>query len=440
VARADSTWMEHIIATVKERVDARVGEVFEDCFVNTISSTIERYDDGSAFVLTGDIPAMWLRDSTWQMIPYVHFSGDYPEIAELIGGVLQRQLMYIDMDPYANAFNAEPNGAGHHDDLTEMSPWIWERKYEVDSLSAPLFLAGHLWDRTHEDAHLGGLEKALETVVDVFAREQRHETSDYRFERPGAQVATETLSHGGKGAPVGYTGMTWSGFRPSDDANSYGYNVPGNAFAVVVLRTAARVLEQMNAATGATSSPVISRARDLADQISAGIYEHGVIDHPQWGKVFAYEVDGLGQTLIMDDANMPSLLSLPYIGFLEADDPIYLNTRAMVLSDTNPFHFNGSRAQGIGSPHTPHEYIWPIALAVQALTSTSAHEVDQIIDTLIHTTGGTGLMHESFHKDDDALFTREWFSWANAMFCELVLAYCSLTQSNDISRKEASNG
>ena len=193
MARADSTWMEHIIATVKERVDARVGEVFEDCFVNTISSTIERYDDGSAFVLTGDIPAMWLRDSTWQMIPYVHFSGDYPEIAELIGGVLQRQLMYIDMDPYANAFNAEPNGAGHHDDLTEMSPWIWERKYEVDSLSAPLFLAGHLWDRTHEDAHLGGLEKALETVVDVFAREQRHETSDYRFERPGAQVATETL-------------------------------------------------------------------------------------------------------------------------------------------------------------------------------------------------------------------------------------------------------
>jgi meiotically up-regulated gene 157 (Mug157) protein len=142
--------------------------------------------------------------------------------------------------------------------------------------------------------------------------------------------------------------------------------------------------------------------------------------------VYAYEVDGRGGVLLADDANTPSLLALPLTGWCRADDPLYLATRDLVLSPANPYYYRGSAASGIGSPHTPEGHVWPIALAIQGLTSTDPAERRALLDLILATDDGTGAVHESFHADDPGVWTREWFSWANSMFCELALETAGL--------------
>lgn len=137
--------------------------------------------------------------------------------------------------------------------------------------------------------------------------------------------------------------------------------------------------------------------------------------------VYAYEVDGLCGQLLMDDANIPSLLSLPYLGWCDPGEQLYLRTREFVLSDANPFYYAGSSASGIGSPHTPPDHIWPLSLTMQALTSDDEAERTRLAELLLRTDGGTGSMHESFHVDGPATFTRPWFGWGDALFAELLL-------------------
>jgi len=400
--------------------DDKVAEMFARALTNTLETTVHREPDGTTFVLTGDIPAMWLRDSTAQLGPYLLLLDDAPELLEMIVGLLRRQFAYILHDPYANAFNRDADGNSYATGDVGPDPWVWERKYEVDSLAFPILLAHRVWRLTgRTDFADAAFHRALVAAVDTLVTEQDHEArSTYRFERLG-EKPSETLSRGGLGSPVARTGMTWSGFRPSDDACVYGYNVPANLFAATAL---AHVAELASELLG--DETLAGRALTLRTEIEAGVARHGIVDHPVHGRIYAYEVDGLGHALLMDDANMPSLLSLPLLGVCAPDDEVYLATRAFALSPDNPYFIEGTAARGIGSPHTPDDYIWPIALAVQGLTTTDRDEKLALILVLRDTDAGTYLIHEGFHCDDPTRFTRPWFSWANSMFCELVLDYC----------------
>lgn len=397
--------------------DKKIREMFKKTFVNTYETTIRPQTDGSTFVITGDIPAMWLRDSAAQVRPYLLLADQDETIAKMIKGVIQKQFFFIQHDPYANAFNESANGKRFHDDQTKMTDCIWERKYEIDSLCYPIQLAYLYWKSTGDTSHFDEtFSKAVKKILQVWTIEQNHEQSDYHFVRDHCPPQ-DTLSHDGFGAPVGYTGMTWSGFRPSDDACQYGYLIPANMFAVVSLQQlieiAEAVLQDITIAKG---------AKKLKEEIENGINTYGTIEHPDYGEIYVYETDGLGNYVLMDDANVPSLLSLPYLGYCALDDPIYLNTRRFILSEENPYYFEGKIAKGIGSPHTPDHYIWHIALAIQGLTSINEQEIQEMMELFKQTDAETNFMHEGFHVDDPTQFTRPWFSWANSMFSEFVLS------------------
>jgi len=164
-----------------------------------------------------------------------------------------------------------------------------------------------------------------------------------------------------------------------------------------------------------------AEADALKAEIDAGIQKYAVVETAEFGKVYAYEVDGLGNHLFMDDANVPSLMSAPYLGYCDVADPIYQNTRKLLLSNANPYYHEGKAAKGIGSPHTPADSIWPIAMAMQGLTATDAAEKKELLGYLLASNAGTGFMHESFHKDDAKNFTRPWFAWANTICSEFFI-------------------
>lgn len=398
----------------------RLARMFAQCFPNTLETTTELLEDGTTYVFTGDIPAMWLRDSSAQLRPYVSLAAGDGELQRLLEGAIRRQIRYIHIDPYANAFNREANGRCWAEDLTERNPWVWERKYEIDSLCYPILLGHMLWKASGSTAVFDGeFARAARRIVELWRVEQNHgEDSTYSFERTDCPPS-DTLTNGGRGTEVARTGMTWSGFRPSDDACQYGYLVPSNMFAVVALRHLSEIARAV-----LRDEALAGDADQLGAQIDAAIREHAVIDHADFGPVYAYEVDGLGGVNFMDDANVPSLLSAPYLGYCRADDPVYANTRRLLLSPHNPYYYEGACARGIGSPHTPERYVWPISLCMQGLTSADQAEMDEIVDTLERTDGGTGYMHEGFNVDDPSQFTREWFAWANSLFGEFIMHWC----------------
>ncbi|MBC1601932.1 glycoside hydrolase family 125 protein [Listeria welshimeri] len=411
----------------KEINNQKLAEMYERCMENTLDTTIKIRESGLTFILTGDIPAMWLRDSVCQVRPFLIFAKENEEIESMLIGLSKEQVSLVGIDPYANAFNETPNGAGHQADKTEMHPQVWERKYEIDSLCYPIQLAYLIWKITGRTEQFdAAFFKMLQTIFAVWEVEQHHETkSPYRFERMDC-VPSDTLKRDGLGTKTAYTGMLWSGFRPSDDACEYGYLIPSNMFALVVLGYAKEIIETFYPSEKET----VKQAVTLKNDIQLGIEKFGTYNHPTFGEIFAFEVDGLGNQLLMDDANVPSLLSMPIINYLEKESPIYQNTRKFILSKSNPYYFEGELAKGIGSPHTPAGYIWPIGLAIQGLTASDESEKLAILQMLLETDAGTGLMHESFHPDHPEDFTREWFSWANMMFCELVLDVAGFRMAN----------
>jgi hypothetical protein len=345
------------------------------------------------------------------------FAKEEPEICDMVTGLIRKQMECILTDPYANAFNESANGNGFQDDRTEMKPELWERKYEIDSLCYPFQLSSLLWKNTGSAKHFDAAWKqAAEKVVEVLTTEQNHEEkSPYYFERKGC-VYTDTLSREGKGALVKPNiGLTWSGFRPSDDACTYGYLIPSNMLASVVLEDIAEIAREIYG-----DDAFAQKAEALSADIRRGIEQYAIV--PGEEKAFyAYEVDGFGQYNIMDDANLPSLLSMPYIGYCDRSDERYRNTREVVLSERNPYYYKGSVLTGIGSPHTPQSQVWPMSLCMQGITSDSEEEKNQILEMLSRSDAGTNLMHESVLADDASVYTRPWFSWANSVFCEFVM-------------------
>lgn len=400
----------------------KLAELFKNCYPNTMATTTKYLEDGSAFVFTGDIPAMWLRDSSAQVRHYIGAAKRSEPVAELIEALIARQMFCIQLDPYANAYNEEPNGKCWERDEPAQGPWIWERKYEIDSLCYPFQLAWLFWKATgRTGCFTESFRKSAQMVLDLWTVEQEHsEKSPYYFIRKNCPP-TDTLSHEGKGAPVAYTGMTWSGFRPSDDACVYGYLIPSNMFASVVLSYLAEIFGSIYG-----DAAFARRALALKAQIDVGIRQYGIYEHEKFGKIYAYETDGMGHYTLMDDANVPSLLSIPYLGWCKPDDEIYQNTRRFVLSRENPFYYEGTAMKGVGSPHTPPRYVWHIALSMQGLTSQDWKEKEELLAMLERTDAGTGYMHEGVFVDDPAQFTRPWFAWSNSIFSEFVLHYLGM--------------
>ncbi|MBQ8752917.1 MAG: glycoside hydrolase family 125 protein [Clostridia bacterium] len=392
--------------------------MFENCFNDTLENTIRFQENGEVFMLTGDIPAMWLRDSTNQLRPYLLTADRDEKVAVIIEGVMKKQIRSILRDPYANAFNECDNHRGHQTDKTAMRPFIWERKYEIDSLCYPFQLAYLYYKNTGRTHHFDSeFLKAAGVTMALWKLEQDHvKNSRYTFERFDCPE-TDTLPHEGKGNPVAVTGMTWSGFRPSDDACVYGYLVPSNMFAVTVLNYLEEIFTKIY-----NDKALAEEARALRKDIQQGIEDFAV--GPDGA--YIYETDGLGNTLFMDDANVPSLLSMPYFGYCRKEDVRYLTTRQKILSEANPYYYEGTFAKGIGSPHTPENYIWHIALAIQGLTSCDEAEKQYLLDVFEKTDAGTNAVHEGFHKDDPTQFTRPWFSWANAVYSEFILSLCGV--------------
>ena len=395
--------------------------MFENCFPNTLDTTV-RFEviDGqpNTSVYTGDIHAMWLRDSGAQVFPYIQFAHEDPKLKEMLKGVIYRQFSSINLDPYANAFYTDTNKVGEwKDDQTDMRPGVHERKWEIDSHCYPIRLAYAYWKETNDASVFDKTWlTAIRNTLKTFKEQQRKEgVGPYTFLRV-TDRAFDTVSNDGKGAPVNPVGLIVSTFRPSDDATILQFLIPSNFFAVTSLRKAAEILTKVNNETA-----LAKECTDLANEVEAALKKYAVYDHPKYGKIYAFEVDGFGNHMLMDDANVPSLLAMPYLGDVSINDPIYQNTRKFVWSEDNPYFFRGTKGEGIGGPHIGYDMAWPMSIMMKANTAQSDEEIKWCIKLLMDTDAGTGFMHESFDVNNPEHFTRAWFAWQNTLFGELIL-------------------
>ncbi len=351
--------------------------------------------DGTTYVSTGDIQAEWLRDAAAVVEPYIGLSLSDERIARTLRGVVAREAKYILIDPYANAFSSNYK--------------VVERKFEVDSLLYPIWFSYRYWKATGDrSVFTPEVNRAFEKVLATLRDEQHHDTrSHYRH---------PDLANGGKGSPVRYTGMIWTGFRPSDDTARYQYNVPVNMFTAVVMRELTEIERSVY-----RNDRDAQNAWGLGVQVQRGIAQYGTLQLDGFGKMYSYEVDGRGHANLMDDANIPSLLSIPYFGYLPQNDAVYQDTRRFVLSPRNPYFYSGRYARGIGSPHTPPGYVWPLSLVMQALTSDDTTEIDRVLGYIAASDVGDHRLHESFNANWPEAFTRDDFAWPNALYAELVI-------------------
>ncbi len=412
--------------------DPELRQLFVNCYPNTLDTTVVpgsfagRPDTA---VLTGDIEAMWLRDSSAQVWPYLPLASADPRLRDLLAGVLNRQTRCILIDPYANAFMADlsqPALVWSRSDKTELRQGVAERKWEVDSLCYPIRLAHGYWLATGDTSPFDDAwARAMRLIVATFRTQQRKDgLGPYSFLRASTS-STETLPNGGYGNPVKPVGLIASGFRPSDDACVFPFLVPSNLFALVSLLQLGEMARAIR-----HDDDLAREATALATEVKAALEQYAVIDMAN-GAVWAYEVDGFGSRLLMDDANVPSLLGLPYlqaVGETAEAQARYGRTRAMVWSASNPWFFRGTAGEGIGGPHVGRDNIWPMSQIIYALTAqrtgVPAAEADREIRSALgwlkDSARGFGFMHESYNRDDPKQFTRPWFAWANTLFGELV--------------------
>ncbi|WP_251106365.1 glycoside hydrolase family 125 protein [Alloacidobacterium dinghuense] len=419
--RFRSAAVEAFIDETRTRIgDSELAVMFANCFPNTLDTTVEPGQfEGKPDtpVITGDIPAMWLRDSSAQVWPYLPLARKDEPLRALLEGVIRRQARCILIDPYANAFMADLNAPSlewSRKDKTDLKQGVGERKWELDSLCYPIRLSHGYWKQTGDTRPFdAGWQQAMALTVETMIVQQRkHGLGPYRFQRESF-VSTETLPADGYGNPVKPVGLIASGFRPSDDACIFPFLVPSNLFSVTSLR---QLAEMANAVLH--DSALANQAQGLAFEVEAALRQHAIAQ-TQDGTIWAYEVDGFGSQLLMDDANVPSLLGLPYIAS-SPDAALYERTRKFAWSEENPWFFRGTAGEGIGGPHEGKDMIWPMSQTIYALTSNSDAEIRQALSMIKVSSAGSGFIHESYFKDDPKKFTRSWFAWANTLFGELI--------------------
>ncbi len=409
-----------ILEIKKLIADPELAWMFENCFPNTLDTTVRTgtlEGKPDTFVITGDIDAMWLRDSTAQVWPYLPLAKQDPALQRLLAGVIHRQTRCVLIDPYANAFNFGPTGSQWAKDLTTMKPELHERKWEIDSLCFTVRLAHGYWKATGDPSCFDeAWQRAAALIVRTFREQQRlKDRGPYHFQR-SSPVSTDSLPNDGYGNPCRPCGLIVSCFRPSDDACIFPYLIPSNFFAV----TALEQLQEIHA-TVLHNAAFARQCGEFAAELRAALNQYGKARHPKYGEIYAFEVDAYGSALLMDDAGMPGLLAMPYLGSVPATDPVYRNTRKFSLSLDNPFFYRGTAAEGLGSPHAGLGMIWPLGIIGRALTSSDETEIAACLKTLKTTHAGTGFMHEGFDRNDANKFTRKWFAWSNTLFGELIL-------------------
>lgn len=461
--------MEKVIEDLYPRLkDPDLAQIFRNAFPNTLDTTVLWHVDGVAkhaeksrlfrdrgkwegahsFIVTGDINAEWLRDSTNQLAQYQHLANSAEDISSLLLGAINTQAEFVIASPYCNAFQPPdpsrlPPVHSGQDDYVHPAyepSVVFECKYELDSLAAFLSLTNQYHTSTSSTAFLTPRwYKALEHLLEVLDEQSRstfdpitgeYERNEYTFSR-STRLGTETLNLEGTGNPLANgTGLVRSAFRPSDDATIFGFLVPANAMMSVELSRTATLLKTASSKASAKESAWMAQVAEnlvrRSEIIRDGIYKHAVISHPEFGRVFAYEVDGYGGHLLMDDANIPSLLALPLLGFVDKDDEIYQNTRRMILTQRgNPYFLVGDKFSGIGGPHIGLRNAWPMSVLVQAMTSTDDAEISECIER-VKKASIFGLINESIdvHRGigsgGDGM-TRSWFAWANSVFAQTVL-------------------
>ena len=413
--------VEELITEMKKTGNKEIAWLFGNCFPNTLDTTVDFEiinDKPDTFVITGDIDAMWLRDSSAQVWPYLPLMSKDKNLQELIKGVINRQVKCILKDPYANAFYKDENRISEWAaDKTEMRAGVHERKWEIDSLCYPIRLAHGYWKATRDSSSFDkDWTAAMKLVLKTFKEQQRLENNGpYKFER-NTSWATDGVPLGGYGYPTKKIGLIHSMFRPSDDATIYPFLIPSNYFAHASLLQLKEMSDQV-----LKDDEFSNSITALAVSIDKALQHYANISTADSGTIFPYEINGSGSYNLMDDANAPGLLSLPYlVPGIHINSPLYINTRKFVLSGSNPFFFKGKAAEGIGGPHVGIDYIWPMSIIMRGLTSTDEKEIKNCLDMLQRTHAGTGFMHESFHKDDATKYTRKWFAWANTLYGEFV--------------------
>lgn len=417
-----SVAVENTINTIKKNIaDPELAWMFENCFPNTLDTTVKFYQKNNkpfTYVITGDIDAMWLRDSSAQVYPYLSLANEDEKLKKLLKGVINKQVECVLLDPYANAFFDDASKISEwKDDLTEMKPGIHERKWEVDSLCYVMRLSYNYWKTTGDSSVFdANWEKAMLLILQTFKEQQRkYSKGPYKFQRSNGN-SLDTQFAGGFGNPTKKIGLIHSMFRPSDDATFYPFLVSSNMFTVVSLRETAEIFSEI-----LKDENSAAQFRNLAKEVDDAIQKYAILNHPEAGKIYALEIDGFGNALFMDDANVPNLLSIPYLGYASKDDEVYRNTRKFSLSKANPWFSEGKFAKGIGGPHIGEHKIWPLGLIMQALTTHDDEEIISVLKMLKATHAGTGFIHESFDVDNPKDFTRSWFAWANTLFGELIL-------------------
>lgn len=427
--------VEKTIKTIKKSIaDEELAWMFENCFPNTLDTTVKFYQKNNkpyTYVITGDIDAMWLRDSSAQVYPYLSLANEDEKLKNLLKGVINKQVECVLLDSYANAFFNDANKVSEwKNDSTQMKPGIHERKWEIDSLCYVMRLSYNYWKIT-EDSSVFDAEwkKGMLLILQTFKEQQRKDSKGpYEFQRSNGNPL-DTQFAGGYGNPTKKVGLIHSMFRPSDDATFYPFLISSNMFAVVSLRETAEIFSEIF-----KDENTAAQFKNLAEEVDEAIQKYAVLNHPEAGKIYALEIDGFGNALFMDDANVPNLLSIPYLGYRSKEDEIYKNTRKFSLSKANPWFSEGKFAKGIGGPHIGEHKIWPLGLIMQALTTDDNEEIVSCLKMLKATHAGTGFIHESFDVDNPKDFTRAWFAWANTLFGELIL-HLHTTKPEILKRK-----
>jgi len=383
--RVESSKRNFVSAVIENKIfemqtkiqDTELSWMFYNCFPNTLDRTVTfsmKTGKPDTFVITGDIHAMWLRDCTAQVWPYMPYINQDSKLKLLIAGVINRQVQCVLIDPYANAFNMNKEGSEWQTDLTSMRPELHERKWEIDGLCYVIRLSYRYWKETGDISCFdANWQNTMKLIVKTFHEQQRFSSKgSYKFQRITAK-ASDTQFSEGYGNPMRPTGMICSMFRPSDDATTYPFLIPSNCFVVVSLRQLAEI-EKFVQKDDSFSFECVR----FANEVDAAIKKYGIVTHPIYGKIYAYEVDGYGNSLMMDDANVPSLLALPYLGYLSVRDSIYNNTRKFIWSTDNPYFYKGKFAEGIGGPHVGENMIWPMSIIIKGLTSNNKNKLRNV--------------------------------------------------------------